>query len=132
MAITHSIDTTRGIVTLVYGSEPDFETWRAAVEAVFADPLYRPGMGFLADRRAVSQPPDRDYLRSITKYVNRQGDRVGVSRWALVVTTPEAYGGVPIGHTFLEGDSIEVAVFLDVAAAERWLGREPGPEAAER
>ena len=127
MAITHSIDPTRGIVTLHYESEPDFTQWQAAMEAVFADPVFRPGMGFLADRRAVLHSPDREYLRSISKYVNRQGERVRGGRWASLVTSPEHYGGAPIGQTFIEGDSIEVAVFLDADAARRWICREPEP-----
>ena len=124
MPITHSIDATQRIVTLVYASEPDFAQWRDAMEAVFADPDFRPGMSFLADRRAVSTPPDREYLRSLSKFANRQGERLHDSRFAALVTTPEAYGMVPIGQTFVEGDSIEVAVFLDEEAARKWLCRE--------
>lgn len=124
MAITYTIDPGPGIVTLLYQSDPDFETWRSTMEAVFADPAFRAGMSFLGDRRAISHPPERDYLRSIIKYMGRQGARVEGSRWATLVATAEDYGGVPLGQAFTEGDSIEVAVFTDPAAARRWLCRE--------
>lgn len=124
MAITHTIDPTRRIVTLHYAGDPDLEQWCAGVEAAFADPAFQPGMNFLADRRAIPHPPDREYLRGIMKFVNRQGARVEGTRWAVLIATPESYGMVPVGHTVMEGDSIEVGVFIDEAAAHKWLARE--------
>ena len=122
MAMTTTIDSTLGLVTFVYRSNPTFEEWRSAMEAVFAHPDYRPGFHFLGDRRAAPAPPSREFFEQALEFTIAHADQVRGARWATLVGTPAGYGMARVAQAISEGTRpIEFEIFTDLGAALSWL-----------
>jgi len=95
------------------------------MRAIFRSSDYRPGFGFLADRRNADAdaPDDADQVLAFM-VLNRA--RVVGCRWALVVGSAASRGMGRMGRTIDEGGSVRVQVFQHIEDAERWL-RESAP-----
>jgi hypothetical protein len=129
MAMMTSIDPALSLVTFLYTSNPTFAEWRSAMEAVFADPAYRPGFHFLGDRRSVPAPPSREYFEQALEFTLAHADQVRGSRWATVVATPAGYGMARVAQAISEDSSpIEFGIFTDLGAALSWLRGEAEQE----
>ncbi|HEU5171614.1 MAG TPA: hypothetical protein VFU46_13790 [Gemmatimonadales bacterium] len=130
MVLTYTIDPTAGIVWLRYGGVPDLPTWIRTMEAVFADPGYQPGLGFVIDRRGV-EAPSVEYLRGAIAFMRAHGPEILNSRWAVVADNPAMYGMGRMGQALGAELPIVVEIFPDVDAAERWLRRQAPPRGGQ-
>ena len=131
MPVTYSISEAERLVRFHYhGAAPTFAEWRAATEAAMADPEYRPGFDFLADRRGVAAQ-SVEFVRNVVEFDRaRQQEFVG-SRLALVVDTAASYGMSRMLQALTDGLPFRVAIFHDLEAAEAWLRGHAPPNSDE-
>ena len=123
MTFPYTINPERSLVTITYEEPVTFERWRRTMEAVFAEPSYRPGFDFLGDRRGVRKAPSVSYVESIVEYVTAHGARLEGARWANVVPSGDrAMFGMGYMVDVMTGRSpITVKTFDDHAQALTWL-----------
>ena len=121
MPLSHSIDTTAGIVTLHYAEDPPFEVWAAAMDAVLRDPAFRPGYGLLMDRSRLTTAPEREYIVGVVDYVQRHASQLGGGRVATLVNRPAAYGMARMAQLLLDDTPQATRVFTELSEALAWL-----------
>jgi len=126
MAIHYSIDPEARIVRLTHLGETPIEDYEATLTAIFRSPSYRPGFGFLVDRRRFGTPPTTFVLRLIA-FMTSQREALAGARWAVVAPSPAGYGLGRMGQMLAEtaGGFITVRVFREIDEAERWLQERP-------
>lgn len=73
MAPSYAIDPEAGLVTFVYTADPTFDAWRSTMEAVFADPRYRPGFHILGDGGAVELGVFLDHAEAL-RWLQRRAE----------------------------------------------------------
>jgi hypothetical protein len=120
MPISYEVDSPRRIVRLRYEEEADLAALVSALAAIFEDPGYRRGFGFLLDRRAVPASSS-GYLMAALSWIKQHQDEVAGSRWAVLVGDPANYGMARLGQTLGEGLPVQFEVFRDPREAEAWL-----------
>jgi hypothetical protein len=127
VAINYSIDAEAQIVRLTYVREPTIEELWATLRAIFRAADYRPGFGFLVDRRSVA-PPTREFVERVLAFMTLQREALAGGRWAVVVGEMTSYGMGRMGALMSEARHAPMPVrpFLDIAEAEAWL-RESAP-----
>jgi len=130
MEITWFVDPGAGLVRLRYRGEPDFNVWAGVMTAIFADPAYRPGFGFVADLTE-SGVPDTDHLRQVELFVRRHERQMKGSRWANVTHDIVHYGMTGVAEVFVEDLSSTIRAFTSAADAEAWASGH-SPELRER
>ena len=120
MPVTYRIDAGERLVYLTMAGDCSYGEWEAAMLAVLADPSYRPGFGFLVDRRA-APAPTTDYIRRVITFNKMHRGELGGGRRAVVVGSTADYGmGRMAG--ILSGDSpTPIRAFTDMDEALRWL-----------
>ena len=126
MPLWYTIDPDARLVTLRYEGDVTFEEWADVMCAAFRDPLFNPGFGFLADRRA-SPAVSTGYIRRVVTFAKAHEAELGKCRWATVVSTPSAYGMARMTQGLGQDIKGPFEVFNDIDAALRWL-REGGTE----
>ena len=116
----YAIDAARGIVRLRNNRIAPFPEWEETMERIRQDPGFRPGMPFLLDRRGNTEVPSPTQLELRVAYMRRA---LAGSRWAVVVTAAAEYGMARMASAIgrLGAGSVELEVFTDLGAAERWL-----------
>jgi hypothetical protein len=127
MGINYSIDSEARIVRLTHVGSSAIEEYEATLTAIFRSPLYRPGFGFLVDRRGFEAPPS-SFVQQLVSFLQRNRGSVAGARWAVVASTPAGYGMARVGQMLAEAAEHVVIVdaFRSVAEAEAWLrGRPP-------
>ena len=125
MGINYSIDTGARIVRLEYVRDTTVDELMATMRAIFRSPDYRPGFGFLADRRNADAPAVDD-AEHVLAFMVLHRDRVAGGRWALVTGGPATHGLGRLGRTISDSGPMRVHVFQHIEDAERWL-RETAP-----
>jgi len=125
MGINYSIDAEARIVRLEYVGDSTVDELMATMRAIFRSPQYRPGFGFLADRRNAGAPASDD-AEHILAFMVLHRDRIVGGRWALVIGSPASHDMGRIGQTISESGPMRVQVFQYIKNAERWL-RESAP-----
>jgi hypothetical protein len=125
MGINYSIDAEARIVRLEYVGDTTVDELMATLRAIFRSPQYRPGFGFLADRRNADAPASDDAEHILAFMVHHRHRLVG-GRWALVIGGPASHDMGRIGQTIAESGPMRVQVFQYIRNAERWL-RETAP-----
>lgn len=119
-AITHTIDAESRLVHVVYGPSFDFEAWEATMRAVFGDPAYEPGFGFMIDRRA-TVPPEPADVRRMVAFIGRHRPQISGSRWAFVTSGPADYGMARMVQALASDHPTTLRIFETPAAALAWL-----------
>jgi hypothetical protein len=89
------------------------------VRQVLVDPAYRPGFGFLRDRRGRGVAPT-EVVHQIADVLKRVS-ALPPSKMAFVVDPGADYGMMRMMQILTDGGRTEVAVYFDVAEAIRWL-----------
>ncbi len=121
--ITYSIDESEGIVRVVHHAEQEFREWAAVMDAILVDPRYRPGMGFLVDRRAVG-PLETPQLHRIVSFMgSRLDDGFADTSWAIVVGGTADFGMARMSQALAADHPTVIEVFHDEEAALAWLRR---------
>jgi hypothetical protein len=127
-ALSYSIDTMLGVVTLTFYAQPTFEEWRSVVQELLADPAYKPGTSILSDRRQL--PDAKEPVATAT--VHRMAEFVGQAhrefrRWAVVVRPTQLgeYGMARMYGMLVERHNVLLRTFTDFDAAMTWLREKP-------
>lgn len=122
MSLAFWIDAPAKIVRLEYRGQVEVDDFTAALEAVFRDPAYRPGFGFLVDRRAAN-PPTVDYTERVLAFALLHERELRGARWALVVASAAAVDMGHFGEKLAASAALPQAaqVFRDPESAEAWL-----------
>jgi CheY-like chemotaxis protein len=118
--ITHTLDPDGGLVHVVYGRTFSFEAWEASMRATFADPAYRPGFGFLIDRRD-AVPPEPADVRRMVAFIGRHRPQISGSRWAFVTSGPADYGMARMAQALASDHPTTLRIFETPEAAREWL-----------
>jgi hypothetical protein len=128
MGINYAIDAEARIVRLSYVREPTVDELAATMRAIFRSVDYRPGFGFLVDRRTVG-PPTREFIDGLLAFMTLQRAALAGGRWAIVVTAAVRHGMGGMGPEIVEGwrGPMPIRPFVEIADAESWL-RETAPE----
>lgn len=129
MNLRYTIDPGTRMVRIEYLGQPDFPEWAAMMRAIFGDPNYQPGFGFLSDRRSVAEPPTSAYIRQVSDFVIDHQEQLRGSRLAMVVGGPATFGMARMSGERISRTGIEQAVFTDPGEAMRWLVAGRPPEA---
>ena len=112
-----------GLVYITGDGDAESAHWRAAVEAVLADPRHRPGMGLIQDHRATTRVPSTAEIQGAAAFLRARSERIGITRWAVVVAKDVSYGMGRIAGVVFEKTSVVSRVFRDMADAEAWVRR---------
>lgn len=122
MGINYAIDAEARLVRLDYVGATTADEFAATLTAIFRSTSYRPGFGFLSDRRNV-EPPTKAYIEHALSFMEAHREQVAGGRWAVVVSTPASYGMGRMGQNIAEGrrSPTPVQVFRGIDEAEAWL-----------
>ena len=124
MPPSFTISPERRVVRLVYRGEVTFPEWKATMDAIARDPLFRPGFAFLIDRRS-SPAPSAAFVEGVVAYLASNELAIGViPKTAMVVSDPASFGMARMVQGLSGSPNMDV--FTDIHEAERWLD----PEAA--
>lgn len=128
MGINYAIDAEARIVRLSYVGETTPEEFAATMSAIFRSTPYRPGFGFLSDRRD-APAATTEYIQRNVAFAEAHQEELAGARWATVVSSTVNYGLSRMAQNLLEGKGRPPAlmVFTDIGEAERWL-RETAPK----
>jgi hypothetical protein len=120
MPVTYRIDPEERLVHLTMAGASSFDEWEAAMLAALADPSYRPGFGFLIDRRGadITTP---DFVRRVVAFNLEHRVELGGGRRAVVVGSVSDFGMGRMYATLSEMGGVTAATFLSHEQARRWL-----------
>jgi hypothetical protein len=93
-------------------------------DRLYDDPQFRTGMSTVLDLRGAIPAVTADNIRTIVSFISRNLERRGRGRCAVVVERDVDYGMARMGQAYLDEVGVELGVFRDLAAAERWLDGE--------
>lgn len=129
MAIDFLIDEDADLVRLQASGHVLTAEWVAVMDRALADPGYRTGMGFLMDRREITNLPTTAMIRDVLEFFAARASQMGSCRYASVTGDLAAYGMSRMKAILAEATTVEVGAFSDIEAAERWL-RSPRSKAS--
>lgn len=117
------IDSTSGIVTVVYSAPVNARRWEATMDRVLADPTAPRPYRFIGDRRAVQGAPSLNYVEGLVDYVRRHQVQLSGTRWAHLVDPANmgAFGMARVIEAQSEPFGLQVEVFTDYESALAWL-----------
>jgi len=115
------IDETRRVVRLAGPFPAELEDWCATLDAVFADPVYAPGCGFLSDRRGVTVLPPDAYILDAVQYLQAHRSQLTGCRWAFVTDTPAMDAWTRAVSLIAGSVGIRFGRFREIDAAWQWL-----------
>jgi hypothetical protein len=117
------IDSTSGIVTVVYSAPVNARRWEATMDRVLANPTIPRPYRFIGDRRAVHGAPSLNYVEGLVEYVRRHRTELNGTRWAHLVDSANmgAFGMARVIEAQSEPLGLEVEVFTDYDKALGWL-----------
>jgi hypothetical protein len=124
MPITYELDRAVGIARLTGTGEVLPAEWVDVMDRILGDPDHEPGMGFLMDRRLVTNTPTTPMIRVATEFFLARAEQLGHCRYASVVSDLAGYGMARMKSLLAENQAVTVQAFMDLAEAEQWL-REP-------
>lgn len=129
MPVECRIDAEAGIIHTILSGEVGASDIIEAIEALFRHPDYRPGMIGLADLRSYTWRAETSDIKRIAQFMIANGDTIGRSRTAIVVSDDYSYGMSRMYEAFADASPIEVDVFRDMDEAVAWLRGAGGREA---
>jgi hypothetical protein len=120
MPVTYRIDADERIVHLTMTGECSYDEWERAMLAALADPSYRPGFGFLIDRRGadITTP---DFIRRVVCFNLEHQVELGGGRRAVVVGSTADYGMGRMAEILSDDSPSPIRVFKDIDEALGWL-----------
>ncbi len=124
--LSYEIDEHRQEVRVTYLRQPSFEEWAATMEAILADRRYRPGFGFLMDRRKIEKPASTTYMQRLVQFVRAHRPQSGAARWALVVGDVASFGMARMAEGLDPSETIKA--FREIESARNWLASSGGQD----
>lgn len=126
MPISFAIDPAARLVTYrVVGKSTADESLRFLAD-VSSHPDFQTGFSFLGDRRDSQSVPDVAYVRALADELEVRRHLFGPCRWAVLVSSPVAYGMARMWGLMNDRSGVEVFPFYEPSEALRWLGLEEG------
>jgi hypothetical protein len=122
MPQSFEIDVDAGLVILAGTGALDIRETRRTIEAAWADPRYRAGFHFLADRRGTA-PPTTAYVHAFTAFLRARAADFAGAQWATVVSETASYGMGRMGEMLSDGGPVTFGVFTSIDDARRWLAQ---------
>jgi hypothetical protein len=133
MPISWDVESDRRLVRLRYAGAVSPTEWRAAIDALVADPRHASGFAWLVDRRA-ADPPSVELAQAIVIHLQHRIDRLGEHfRVALLVNRSSTeFGMARMQASLNEVLGVETLIFYEEEAAIAWLveGQPPLPAKA--
>ena len=118
----YRVDADRNLVSLYWNEFPSLEKLREVVEAVIADPEFRPGMSFLWDRKpGTPNPAGVEYIRDAAYYLQLLAENIGSHAWAIVAHNSADFGKARMLETMSDQTKVTVRAFQSCGDAEEWL-----------
>jgi stage II sporulation SpoAA-like protein len=132
--VHHKIDQAAGRIVLRFSGEITTREIFEYYSTLAADPLFLPNLAVLADCKEVTSVPTFDELGVVANTNPRaRSVRAGVTRAAVVVSSPWLFGITRQFAVLAEPNGIQVVPFYDEHDAEQWLSsgpaRTPAPQA---
>ena len=122
MTATYRIEPRERIVYMSISGESSFAEWRSAWLAVFSDPAFSPGMGFLNDRSSQTNIHGTTFVKDAVGFFKEQSHKLAGCRWATVSGDNDAaYGLQRMLSLRSEGTGVTVRAFRDFEEARQWL-----------
>jgi hypothetical protein len=119
--VSYEIDRDAGIVTVLGDEVSSAQDTERAFRQILSDPNFRPGDGFLRDRRHLALPSG-DVVRRVADLLARLPGFPS-SRCAIVLPEcdPSRYGMSRMIAILATGASVEIAIFFEMETARAWL-----------
>jgi hypothetical protein len=124
MSINWSIESHNNMffVRVVYEPEPpNLQMWIQTIQEIIKDEHYHPGMGFILDRRGVSEVASPEEVKAALDYIKYHQQIFKGSRWGVLQGNMASYGMARMGQILSVGMPIEVDIFDDLEQAKDWL-----------
>lgn len=121
MALTYRIDSPLRLVRCDFGQDvPPFPEVRRILDALSADPLFRPGLTVLIEtgHLYLSRTYQRDGLLLLASRLALNAD---VRRWAVLTSNLATYRDRHIVEVYAEGLGIDYRVFARRREAMNWV-----------
>ena len=115
--LSYRIDAAAGIVVIAGPDGASPVAFQQTLRTILDDPDYKPGYGFLRDRRGFRLPPT-GLVHGVASFI-RESEALAGSRWAIVVSDPANYGMMRMLSILSE--VAEMEIFEDPATATSWL-----------
>jgi len=137
MPVECRLDAEAGIVYTVVSGEIGASDIIEAVEELFRNPDFRPGLIGLADLRSYTWRSEMSDIRRVAQFMIANGSKIGRSRTAIVVASDYSYGMSRMYEAFAAASPIKVKIFRDMDEAVAWLrddrrGGEEDPDGGDR
>ena len=114
------IDADAKIVHLIFDAKVLYEEWVATMLEIFAQPDYRPGFGFLIDRRH-SIPPSTEDVHRMANFIDKHREQCNRGRFAFLTANIADYGMVRMAQGLSSDHPTELKIFQDIDLALGWL-----------
>ena len=124
MPVTYHLDQRERLVYLTVAGDASYNEWEASMLAILADPSYRPGFGFLIDRRDATAPAS-DYIRRVIAFNRAHRGELSRGRRAVVVGSVADFGMGRMAEILGEDLPFPMRVFTNFDEALRWLLGQP-------
>lgn len=126
-ANTYCIDPARRLVQIQVRKNVSTDEAVRLYARVFSERDYQPGFSLVVDRRGLREPPPAGTVRAVVDFLRTHAKETGACRMA-IVTDEDAPRSAWRGAEMLADHytSVELRVFDDLEAAERWASRGTG------
>ncbi len=123
MGIRYSFDET-SMLRLEVADPIDIEQIRATVEALLAEPEFRPGIDILSDHTSLEATATTQMVGAVLPLLERLGERLGRFRCAIVAPEDASFGMARMAATLASDGPATVHAFRSLPEAEAWLAAE--------
>ena len=122
MPVRWRVSVNRQWAIVEYSDPYPFKQLQTVMREIFADPISRPSMRLLIDRR-YSSTPDADFVRAVVSCGEQNRSKFTAARVAIVVANDASFGTGRMLELMSAAKNLpaDVRTFRDMAEAERWL-----------
>jgi hypothetical protein len=132
MAVSYAIGPTARIVRLTLVGDATLEQWTHGMRVILSSSTYKPGFGFLIDRRG-AEPASAEFMAEVVSFLQNNERVLAGARWAIVVPRGPGSDATLLALELAKSSRLPIPIrtFREVAKAEAWL-RETAPEQQEQ
>lgn len=120
VGVTYEFDVRRRWVVVAYHIQPPSRESEALLGEVFRDPRFEDDMNILLDRTAITEPPSRDYVETMVRFVDAHQSPGRVRKWAIVTSRDVLFGMGRMAEQLTQSSG-SIRAFRSRAEAEQWL-----------
>jgi len=119
--ITHAIDAEDEMARLEVTGPLRLEEIEQTVEALLADPAFRPGLRILSDHSRLQESASTELVMQVLPLLKRLAERLGTFKCALIVSGDASYGMGRMAEIYAQPTAASVRPFRSMDEAEAWL-----------